>query len=105
MNEQRLKQLQELLKSEPNDCFLLHAMGVEYFSSERYDNAIEFFKKAIFNDKNYLASYYQLGQALERIDNNAEAIEVYRQGIEVAKKQNNNKALGELNQALLMLED
>jgi tetratricopeptide (TPR) repeat protein len=105
MNEQRLKQLQELLNSEPNDCFLLHAMGVEYFSADNFESAVEYFRNALQVDKNYLASYYQLGQALEKIGDNIEAIKVYREGVEVAKKQNNNKALGELNQALWMLED
>lgn len=105
MNEQRLKQLEELLNTEPNDCFLLHALGVEYFSAQKFADAATYFRKALYADNNYLASYYMLGQVLEKIDNNAEAIEVYKKGINVAKKQNNNKALGELNQALWMLEE
>jgi tetratricopeptide (TPR) repeat protein len=97
--------LQQLLTENPNDCFLHHAMGIEYFSSEKFSEAIDSFKKAIAINENYLASYYQIGQSLEKTGNLSDAKNFYLKGIEIARIQNNKKTEGELNQALWLLED
>lgn len=105
MNHHRVQQLQQLLKAEPNDCFLHHALGVEYLSCEKYDDAIAAFRKVLSLDENYLASYYQLGDTLVKTGATSEAMQIYKIGIEIAKKQGNAKAFGELSQALWLLED
>jgi len=42
---------------------------------------------------------------LEKLNHNNKAISFYKQGVELAKTQGNTKAIGELNEALWMLED
>lgn len=105
MSIARLDQLLKMLELEPHDNFLNHALGVEYAAAGNFNEAVSVFEQLLARDENYLASYYQLGQALEKISNNEKAIEVYKKGLVIAKKQNNSKAMNELNEALWMLED
>jgi tetratricopeptide (TPR) repeat protein len=56
-------------------------------------------------DPEYLATYYQLGKMQEENGLPEKAISTYQSGIELAKKQNDRKALGELNEALMLLEE
>ena len=56
-------------------------------------------------DKNYLGAYYQLGQMYEEFDRIDEAIELYRAGKLIAKKQNDMKTIGELTEALMLLDE
>lgn len=101
----RLEQLLEMLKEDPNDSFLNYALALEYAKLGNIDSAVDLIEKIIARDENYLGAYYQLGKFYEQSLQAEKAVEAYQKGIEVAKKQNNRKALGELNEALLMLED
>lgn len=56
-------------------------------------------------DPDYLATYYQLGKLLEEVGKTEEAIEVYKRGRELAKKTKDVKAMGELSEALMILDE
>ena len=101
----RLSQIEEMLKSEPNDSFLNYALALEYAKANDVAKAIQFIETLLSKDENYLGAYYQLGKYYEQIQDIPKAISTYTKGTEVAKKIKNNKALGELNEALWMLED
>lgn len=101
----RIEQLLEMLKGDPDDSFLNYALALEFAKQGNIDTAIDLVEKIIARDENYLGAYYQLGKFYEQSLQVEKAIESYQKGIEIAKKQNNRKALGELNEALLMLED
>jgi len=105
MSNSRLTQLQEMLKTEPNDSFLNYALALEYAKVNDVVKAIELIEGLLTRDENYLGAYYQLGKYYEHIQDIPKAIATYTKGKEVAKKIKNNKALGELNEALWMLED
>lgn len=105
MTLSRLEQLQEMLKSEPNDSFLNYALALEYAKANDVSKAIQLIENVLSKDENYLGAYYQLGKYYEQIQDLPKAISTYTKGVEVAKKIKNNKALGELNEALWMLED
>ncbi len=95
----------EMLKSEPHDSFLNYALALEYAKENNIQKAIEIIEEVIGRDENYLGGYYQLGKFYEQLNLREKAIAIYQKGIEIAKKQNNRKAQGELNEALMMLED
>lgn len=95
----------DMLVKEPNDVFLNYALAMEHLSAEEFKEADLQFKKVLDINPNYLPCFYQLGQVNEKLDNNDIAISYYKQGVELAKLQNNKKALGELNEAIWMLED
>jgi len=101
----RIDQLQEMLKSEPNDSFLNYALALEYAKLNDVKKAIELIEALLFRDENYLGAYYQLGKYYEQIEEQQKAIAAYNKGVSVAQKQKNNKTIGELNEALWMLED
>jgi len=95
----------DMLLKEPNDVFLNYALAMEHLSSNEFKEAEAQFKKVLSINPQYLPCFYQLGQVNEKLGNNEIALEYYKQGVNSAKSQNNNKALGELNEAIWMLED
>ena len=101
----RLIQIQEMLKSEPNDSFLNYALALEYAKADDFKKAIKLIEALLIRDENYLGAYYQLGNYYEQVEEKHNAINTYTKGISIAKQQKNNKTLGELNEALLMLEE
>lgn len=101
----RKEMIFDMLEKEPNDVFLNYALAMEHLATCDYKEADEQFKKVLSINITYLPCFYQLGQVNEKLNNNEIAISYYKQGIELAKSQNNSKALGELNEAIWMLED
>ena len=94
-----------MLKEEPQDVFLNYALAVEFVGEGKYEEAEKQYLKTLELNKEYLPCYYQLGQAAEKLKKEKEALEYYKRGADLAKKQNNNKALNELNEAIWLLED
>jgi predicted Zn-dependent protease len=101
----RLTLISNMLKKEPEDSFLNYALAMEYLAVNDTGNAIRQLEALKKRDPDYLGTYYQLGKLYEGMEQNEKAIEAYKAGIEKAKQQNNNKAHGELNEALWLLED
>lgn len=101
----RKEQILNMLVSEPNDVFLNYALAMEFVSSNELKEADEQLKKVLSIKTDYLPCFYQLGQVNEKLNNNDIALTYYKQGVDLAKSQNNHKALGELNEAIWMLED
>lgn len=99
----RIEQLQAFLKDDINDSFLKYALALEYLNVKDNNTAKDCFLKLIKEDKNYLASYYQLGKLYESLNEIVKAIEIYKNGIEIAQKQENKKTLLELQEAYNML--
>ncbi|TLP69846.1 tetratricopeptide repeat protein [Maribacter sp. ACAM166] len=99
----RIEQLQEFLKEDSNDSFLTYALALEYVRVEKNDTARDCFLKLIKDDENYVASYYQLGKLYESLNEVEKAIEIYKNGIEIAKKIKDAKTLLELQEAYNML--
>jgi tetratricopeptide (TPR) repeat protein len=95
----------DMLLKEPNDVFLNYALAMEHLATSDFKEAELQFKKVLEINSTYLPCFYQLGQVNEKLGNNEIAISYYKQGLELAKSQNNTKALGELNEAIWMLED
>jgi tetratricopeptide (TPR) repeat protein len=102
--ETRRQNLMEMLKKEPDDLFLNYALAVEFVGEGKYSEAETQFLKTLQLNKDYLPCYYQLGQTAEKLNKEETALEYYNRGAELAKQQNNNKALNELNEAIWMLE-
>jgi len=101
----RLEQLLEMLEAEPQDAFLRYAVALEYEAAGSISEAISRIESLISDNPDYLGAYYKLGQLLEVSGAKEKALDVYQRGALVAKKQNNTKTLGEINTAILLLED
>jgi tetratricopeptide (TPR) repeat protein len=104
MMQDRLKMIETMLETNPKDSFLHYAAALEHHKNGDTLQAIKILKSIVKNDPNYLASYYQLGKLLEEKGKHQEAIDTYLAGKEVAKRQSDMKTLGELSEALMLLD-
>lgn len=95
----RIEKLKEFLQNAPGDSFLLHALALEYIKDEDDINARSTFESLLKTDPTYVGSYYHLGKLLERKGENSHAVEIYEKGMEEARKQGDQHALGELRAA------
>ena len=103
--QNRIDKLEAMLFANPQDCFLLHALGLEYLKLENTLKAIDYFRKVLETDENYVGTYYHLAKTYEKINLREEAITSYKKGIEIAMKMKDAHARNELAMALEELEE
>lgn len=101
----RKEMIFDMLLKEPNDVFLNYALAMEHLATSDFELAEAQLQKTLSIDPAYLPCFYQLGQTWEKLGNTAQALAFYKQGLELAKSQDNRKAQGELSEAIWMLED
>jgi predicted Zn-dependent protease len=101
----RVDEIKKMLKSDPTDSFLSYALALEYEKAEQPKEAISIIEALIQNDPNYLGAYYKLGQLYEGQDQLDKAQEIYQVGIKLATEKQDNKAKGELEEALWLIEE
>ncbi len=92
----RIEQLKNFLSQSPDDCFLKHALALEYGKIDDLENAHKCFEENLHFDETYLPTYYHLGQLLERMDREEEALKIYAKGMEIAHKAQDQHAYSEL---------
>ena len=100
----RLDQILKMLEKTPGDAFLLYGAALEYKNRQKFVEAIDYLNRTIAIDENYCYAYYQKGQVLEETGDNTAAAATYREGIVAARRVNDQKAEGELSQALVIVE-
>ncbi len=96
MHHIRLQKLLDFLKNEPEDPFLKYALATEYFNVKDHEKALFYFEDLISNHPDYVGTYYHLGKLYEIIDRKQEAIDIYRKGMEVARRKGDTHAFSEL---------
>lgn len=95
----RIEKLKSFLAQSPDDCFLNHALALEYVKLNDDTAAQKLFEKNRAYDAGYVATYYHLGKLLERMGKTGEATLVYEKGMEMAKKANDGHSYNELQAA------
>lgn len=93
-----------MLDKTPGDAFLLYGAALEYKKAEKLAEALDYLNRALAADADFCYAYYQKGQVLEEQGETALAAKTYRDGIAAAGRVNDAKALGELGQALSIIE-
>ena len=101
----RLNQLLEFHKDDPTDSFVTYSLAQEYLKIGEAEKAIEIFDALKQSDPAYVGLYYHYGKTLEYLGRLKEARNVYQTGIDQCRKVGDNHALGELNGAMLLLDD
>ena len=101
----RLEYLLQLLTEQPNDAFTLFALAKEYEKAKDIPQAMQYYTSLREKHPNYVGLYYHLGKLQEQLNDSDAAIETYKMGMEVAKAAKDMHAYGELNGALLSIED
>lgn len=98
MND-RVEKLKTFLQQSPRDCFLNHALALEYVKVGDEENARSHFETNLTNDPAYVATYYHLAKLLERVGERDKAIGVYEQGMQQAKAAKDMHSYSELQSA------
>ena len=100
MNHNRINQIMEFLITEPEDPFLQYSMALEYLKIDMDKDARKIFENLLKSNKDYLPTYYQLGKLYEKLNLSPRAIITYQEGLIVAERQKNLRAIRELKESL-----
>lgn len=97
MNE-RIKHLLSYLEEDPKDPFNWYALALEYRQTDP-QKTLFYFRKLLKEFPSYLPTYYHAAALLADEDEREEAESTYQKGIALAREQNENNALRELQNA------
>ncbi|MFN8673130.1 MAG: tetratricopeptide repeat protein [Candidatus Sericytochromatia bacterium] len=102
---ERMEMFKEVLETEdPDDLIANYGMGKAYFDLNNYKEAIPYLKKSIEIKRDYSTAYLYLGKSLEFIDNDQEALQIYKIGIAEASKKGDLMPLKEMEKRKDILE-
>lgn len=99
----RMAQLEAMLADEPNDPELRYFLAMEQISAGDEAAGLATLR-ALTATADYVPAFLQAGQLLNRLDQVSEACAVLRKGIEAARIQRNDHALGEMQGLLDSIE-
>lgn len=94
----RLEQLKEFAKEDPQDPFTLYALALEYLKSN-IQEARSAFESLLTTHPDYLPTYYPAAHLMIDLGEASKAEQLFLQGMDVAKSQNEMKAYRELQSA------
>ncbi|HLX92398.1 MAG TPA: tetratricopeptide repeat protein [Puia sp.] len=97
--EDRMEKIIVMLRRDPDDSFLKHALALEYVKAGQDDMARTLFETILKNDPDFLGSYYQLGKLLERNGDLNAASELYGDGMKTAARAGDRRTFNELQAA------
>lgn len=87
--------LEKLLGTPRDGALLRYSLGVEHAKAGNTERAIQYLRDAVERDPLYSAAWKALGNVL-RDAQPAQALEVYRRGIEAAQKKGDRQAEKEM---------
>jgi tetratricopeptide (TPR) repeat protein len=105
MNNLRLEKLKDMERQKPADAFIKFAIAQEYAGIGNDTDARLYLELLVDKFPDYVPAYYQLGKLYERMMEPVPAQRIYAAGIEKARAVNDLKTAGELNEALMLLND
>ena len=96
----RLNSLLKLLEKDPDDSFLLYGIALEHISTSNYEEAERYLSSIIKKDPDYVPAYMQLAQVYENLNLIDKAKNIYKEGIKIARKNNDSHAADEMEDFL-----
>lgn len=99
----RANALRALLAQDPNNSFVRYGLAQDHISNGQLEEAMTEFRTLIAQNADYCAAYFHGGQTLEKMGRNAEAAELYKQGIEATYRTGDGHTRSELEAALSMI--
>jgi|SRR3954471_21313290 Tfp pilus assembly protein PilF len=91
-----LENLEKLVGTPRDGALLRYSLGLEYVKRGESGPAIAHFREAVTRDPHYSAAWKALGKALEKENARPDALEVYRHGIEAARRNGDKQAEKEM---------
>lgn len=104
MNHNRIQLLRQYIEDEPGDPFNVYALAMEFLDAEPAQ-ARTLFDQLLTEHPDYLATYYHAAALYSEINDRDRAVQLYEQGIDLARRQGNDKTLLELQRAKRAFEE
>ncbi|RYF52508.1 MAG: tetratricopeptide repeat protein [Cytophagaceae bacterium] len=104
MNNERIQQLIRFVQEEPNEPFNVYALAMEYMSNQPAQAQL-YFDQLLVEHPTYLPTYYHAAALYAELDERERAAELYEKGILLARAQQNQKTLQELERAQQAFDD
>jgi tetratricopeptide (TPR) repeat protein len=95
-SKSRKEQIQDMLANDPNDPELRYFLAMEHQSCGEEEDALKCFQELMASAPDYVPTYVQAGQLLNRLQREDEARQVYRNGIAAARKKGDRHAAEEM---------
>ena len=99
----RREQLEALLADDPTDAFLRYGLALELEKSSEHEASLELLAGLTRDDPPYVPAFFMAAQQLAGLQRTNEARSFPRSGIEVARRQGNAHAAGEMSEFLAQL--
>jgi len=96
----RLNSLLKLLEKDPDDSFLSYGIALEHISKGNYEEAEKYLTSLQKKDPDYVPAYMQLAHVYEKFNFIDKAKNIYKEGIEIARKNNDSHAADEMEDFL-----
>ena len=100
----RKQRFEEMLADAPDDAELRYGLAMEHISEGDDAGAVRVFEEIFRRSPDYPPAYHMAGRALQRLNRIAEARQVLGRGIEVAQRQRDAHAAGEMQELMDNLE-
>lgn len=100
----RKQQIEEMLAEDPNDPFLRYGLAMEHVSAGQDEDAVSCFRELLRRTADYVPAYMQAGRALARLQREDEARDLFRAGIETARRTGDTHAAEEMQGFLEQLD-
>ncbi len=104
MNHNRIQLLRQFIQEEPGDPFNVYALAMEFLDGDPAQ-ARTLFDQLLMEHPDYLATYYHAAALYADAAERDRAAQLYEQGIDLARRQGNDKTLLELQRAKRAFED
>lgn len=104
MNNERIQQLIRFVQEEPNEPFNIYALALEYLGHQPTEARL-YFDQLLTQHPDYLPTYYHAAALYAELGEREKAAELYEKGIVLAKVQNKQKTLLELQRAQQAFEE
>lgn len=103
-SESKINDFLELAELTPDDELVHYGLAQEYMKAGQFGNAAASLRRVIELKPDYAAAYRELGKALERTGNLAEAKDSFLEGRRLAERHGDGQAVKEINVFLKRLE-
>ncbi len=100
----RIEALLAMLERGQDSALLRFSLGSEYLGEDQHRLAAEHLRRAVELDPNYSSAWKLLGRTRAILNCTTEAIDAYRQGIEIAEANGDRQAAKEMTVFLRRLE-
>jgi len=99
----RKEKIEAMLADDPQDVFLRYSLALELSKEGDHESSLERLQELAGEDPPYVPAFFMAAQQLTGLSRVVEAREKLREGIDVARRQGDAHAAGEMSEFLASL--